>query len=201
MCGATPFLTERGMTMLNANPITRLFSVAVVVVIALSCNSDSTTGPKEKITVNDTRISGCGGFSDMNKRSSGEIPFSYDPASYCEAERLQWNYDSATGCLKLLNCRVLLDRYGEHTISAEMVNGVLTVRENDQPDKEQSRCRCECVYDFYIEIAGVPKGDVRLDLLMTVDDATTEKWSGTIGLDAGAGEITVIDVPLSSGCP
>jgi len=174
----------------------------VVGIVVLSCDSDSTTEPKVKISVNDTRISDCGGFKELLKRSADStIPFTRDPATYCEAEQLLWNYNSDTRQLKLMNARVYLNCCGDHEITAEMEEGILTVRENDQPEDGTGRCRCMCVYDFYIAIDGVSPGVTKLDLFLRVDDTTTKKWGGEIDLPEGYGEIIVVDKALESGCP
>lgn len=182
--------------------IFRIFSVFVSLFLFLfiiSCDSDSTVQTEDKIIINATQISGCGGFINESKRANYDIPITIDPSTYCNAERLHWFYDEYTKTLYIMNSRILLNCCGDHTINASLEKGVLSISENDQPPADGSgRCRCICVYDFLIEISEISSGVITMRIDLTVDDTTSNKWEGKVDLKEENGEIIIDDKALEN---
>ena len=179
----------------------RIFSIFMLLLLLLftiSCDSESPVQTPDEISVNASQISGCSGFSDAAKRMDTGIPFTRDPSTYCNAERLHWLYDENTRTLSVLNSRVLLNCCGDHTITASLEEDVLLITEDDQPESGTGRCRCVCVFDFFIEITGISPRIVTLRLDLTVDDTTVTKWEGKIDLGKGNGEIIIDDKALEN---
>ncbi|MBN1294432.1 MAG: hypothetical protein JXB48_21525 [Candidatus Latescibacteria bacterium] len=143
------------------------------------------------LTVKKSIVSECGGFDGAGEVESDTGLFKRSAAMASDTETLTWTYDPETNTLQLLNARVNLNCCGDHDISAVQENGVIIVREKDQPENGISRCRCMCDYDFYIEITGLSPGVIPLHLDMTVDYTTVTKWTGSIDLENMAGEIII----------
>ncbi|MCE5251333.1 hypothetical protein LLG96_14050 [bacterium] len=162
-----------------------------------SCDSDSPVSQIGEIETAGSQVSDCGGFDNMTKRSAGDIPFASDPQTYLDAEKLLWLYDESTGMLSLLDRRVNLNCCGEHAVTAELLDGVVLIREDDQPLDGTGRCKCMCTYDFFIEVTGVPETVITLRLDLTVDTTTVTKWEGDIDLRKGSGEIVIDSKPMS----
>jgi hypothetical protein len=140
-------------------------------------------------------LSECGGF--LGGGTGTTIPPPPDKATYCEAERILWNYDAATKTLGFLNARMMLNCCGIHTISAEFDGGTYVIRENDAPEMTPSgpaRCGCMCVFDYAADVSPVEGGVIKLEVHRHVTDqepALTMPWQGTIDLAAGSGELIV----------
>jgi len=173
----------------------------LIVLLILACDSQSPLQTTDNISIKDSRVSECGGFDSMAKRMGSDIFFTRDDSTYCDAERLQWLYDENTQTLEVMNTRVLLNCCGEHEITAVNDNSIIVIKENDQPVNGKGRCKCMCVYDFFIKISGISPGVITLKLDRTVDDTTLNKWEGKIGLGKGNGVIIIDDKPLAYGCP
>lgn len=146
------------------------------------CSSDSLVNSQDGFVNKNSRVSECGGFT------SASITVA-DPDTSV-TEKLIWNYDTKTRTLSLLNKRVNLNCCGQHSISAFREGGDIVISESDQP-LNGGRCRCMCLYEFYTEIAGLSAADVNLRLELKVDATLFIKWSGTILLAEGSGEITI----------
>ncbi len=174
------------------------FIISLLLFFTLSCDSESPVQTPDKISVNVSQISGCGGFTSAAKRMDSGIPFTIDPSTYCNAERLHWLYDESTRTLSVLNSRILLNCCGDHTITAALEEDVLLITEDDQPESGTGRCRCVCVFDFFIEITGISSRIVTLRLDLKVDDTTLTKWEGKIDLSKGSGEIIIDDNALEN---
>lgn len=160
--------------------------------VAVSCgDSDSGVSPQETLTINNAFVSECGGFQANEKASAGSIPFTRDITTYSDSERLQWQYEPKSKTLKLMNSRISLNCCGVRTITAAREDGTIVICENDQPEEGGGRCRCTCVFDFYIEVAGVAPKTQPVSLSLTIDDTTTEKWTGSIDLSEGSGEVVI----------
>ena len=178
-----------------------VFILSLTLSCVFTCNSKSPLREKENISITHTQVSGCGGFDNTSKRTDNTIPFIRDTSDYCNAEKLLWLYDTKESTLKALNSRILLNCCGEHDITAILEDGIITIKENDQPVDGTGRCRCECVFDFYIEMTGIPSGVVTVRLELTVDDTTVRKWDGTIDTRKEKGAIIIDDTPLTDNCP
>ena len=172
----------------------RIFIISLLLFFTLSCDSESPVQTPDKISVNVSQISGCGGFASAAKRMDSGIPFTRDPSTYCNAERLHWLYDENTRTLSFLNSRVLLNCCGDHAITAAFEDGTLVIAEDDQG----GLCDCECIFDFFVEITGIFYGIITLRLDLTVDDTTLTKWEGKIDLSKGSGEIIIDDNALEN---
>lgn len=181
--------------------IISFFVLLVIVLFTLACDSRSPLQTTDKISIEDSRVSECGGFDSMAKRTGSNIFFTRDASTYCNAEKLQWLYDENAQILKVMNSRVFLNCCGEHEITAVNDNSIIVIKENDQPVNGKGRCKCMCVYDFFIEISGISPGVITLKLDRTVDDTTLNKWEGKIDLGKGNGVIIIDDIPLDYGCP
>jgi len=200
MCSGTLLEIQLVSNMITVRPF-EMFMLLLIVLSSLSCNSRSPVQTADKIKVMDSRVSECGGFVSPEKRMDNNIPLTRDPSTYCDAEKLQWLYDENTLTLSVLNSRVLLNCCGEHDITASYENGAAIIAENDQPVNGTDRCRCMCVYDFFIEISGLSPGVITLKLDLTVDEDTRNKWEGTIDIREKNGEIIIDDKPLDNWCP
>ena len=177
------------------------FTLLLVGLCIQACDSRLPVQTTDNISVKDFSVSECGGFDSSTKRAASDILFTRDASTYCDAERLHWLYDENTHTLKVMNSRVLLNCCGEHEITAVNDNSIIVIKENDQPVNGKGRCRCMCVYDFFIEISGISQGEITLKLDMTVDDATLNKWEGEIDFGKGNGVIVIDDEPLDYECP
>lgn len=179
----------------------RFFVLPLLVLFIYACDSRSPVQTIDKISIKDFSVSECGGFESAAKRTVNDIPFARDASTYCNAERLQWLYDENTQTLKVMNSRVLLNCCGEHEITAINDNNIIVIKENDQPVNGEDRCRCMCVFDFFIEICGVKPDIITLKLELSVDDTTLNKWEGKVDLGQENGVIIIDDKPLEYGCP
>ena len=172
---------------------------ALLMLFLISCDSDSSIQTPDQIVVNITQISECGGFNNSTQRGEIDIPFTIDPFTYCDTEKLYWLYDENSTVLSLMNTRVLLNCCGDHAITASFEDDVLVITEDDQPPPDGSgRCRCECVFDFFIEVSGISTDVSTFKLDLTVDNTTRTKWEGNIDLEKGIGEIIIDDEALEN---
>jgi len=150
-------------------------------------------------------ISACGGF--VGGGSGAKIPPSPDPSTYCDAERLLWNYDAATRTLGLLDARVMLNCCGEHSIDVKVEDGVHVVTETDAPEKlpngDEARCGCMCVFDYAADVTPVEGSMLSMRVVRNVPDQTpavTVVWEGMLDLSAGAGEVVVSSASAEPWC-
>jgi hypothetical protein len=167
-----------------------------------SSGSGADPGPSLEVSPS---ISACGGF--VGSGSSMKIPPSPDPATYCDAERLLWNYDAAARTLGLLDARVQLNCCGQHSIDVEVVDGVHVVTETDAPEKlpdgDEARCNCMCVFDYAADVTPVDGSVISMRVLRNVTDQTpalTVVWEGTLDLSAGSGEVVVSSASAEPWC-
>ena len=142
----------------------------------------------------------CGGFGPE------ELSGMYDngEGGYCDAEVLAWSYDSETQVLRLLDQRILLNCCGDHDVTLDIVEGVYVFTEWDEPEGEGGRCNCMCVFDFAVEVTGVPEGELAINLLRVVSDdglgEPTELFVGTLDLAEGAGAEILDDTDVGAWC-
>ena len=167
------------------------------VLLLCVCDSDSPVGQISEIETAGSQVSDCGGFDNTTKRTVGDIPFESDPQTYLDAEKLLWLYDESTGTLSLLDRRVNLNCCGEHAVTAELKDGIILIREDDQPLDGTGRCKCMCNYDFFIEVTGLPERVITVQLDLMVDTTTATTWKGDIDLRKESGEIVVDSKPMS----
>ncbi len=146
----------------------------------------------------DYAVSDCGGFVSIRQ---GVLK---DNSDYCAAERLSWSYNSGTKELTLVNTRVLLNCCGEHTVDAWHEDGRIVVQERDEPEAEDLRCGCMCVYDFRAVLSDVEREAISLTLEREVTDdpaATGTVFQGTIDLTQGdSGVVVVSDEDVDIWC-
>ncbi|MBK9263987.1 MAG: hypothetical protein IPM54_29820 [Polyangiaceae bacterium] len=135
-------------------------------------------------------ISECGGFIN----SGAKIPMP-DAATYCDAERLLWNYDAATKTLGLTNARIMLNCCGDHSVNVTRDGDTLVFTEVDAPEAAAggARCHCMCVFDYAADIIPVESGSISIRVVRDVTDAPPSKiaWEGTIDTSAGEGEVII----------
>jgi len=156
-----------------------------------ACDSKSPVQTADDIGTVASAVSECGGFSGSARRSGEDIPFTLDPETYEDAERLLWQYDKKTAVLSVMNARVILNCCGDHAVSASQEKDTVIIAENDQPEDGSKRCRCLCAFDFFIELSGISPRVVPLKLTLTVDDSTWTKWQGDIDLAGESGDIII----------
>jgi hypothetical protein len=147
-------------------------------------------------------ISECGGF--IGGGSGTKIP-EVDPATYCDAERLLWNYDAATKTLGLINARMLLNCCGDHSIKVTRDGETVVFTEIDAPQASAggARCKCSCVFDYAADVSPVEAATTPLRIVRNVTDAqpaSTTVWEGTLDLAMGADEVIISAESLGTWC-
>jgi len=152
-----------------------------------SCGTDEDQNPDPNNNNNPGqttyKVSECGGFAQLGKS---------DAPGYCDANALDWFYDKATGKLKLMDKRVLLNCCGDHSVTVKQESGTFVITEIDAPEGN-GRCQCMCVYDFEVTFdAGVAPvgGMLPIELVRdTTDDNDPPKtvFSGKLDLSQGSG--------------
>jgi hypothetical protein len=147
-------------------------------------------------------ISECGGF--VAGGTGAKIP-QPDPATYCDAEKLLWNYDASTKTLGLTNSRITLNCCGDHSVRATKDGETLVFTEVDAPQASAggARCKCNCVFDYAADISTVdgPMASLRIVRNVTdADPATQIVWEGTLDLAPGAGEVVINTASADPWC-
>lgn len=143
-------------------------------------------------------VSECGGFVAMQKADDA----TFAPDDYCDAEVLDWAYDAATQSLALHDERVFLNCCGEHAMEVTYDHGLYVVRETDEPVEGAGRCDCMCVFDFHLDVSGVPDGIIALRLDRFVTESGEETvWEGTLDLTLESGRVVVDDTDVGMWCP
>jgi hypothetical protein len=138
-------------------------------------------------------ISECGGF--VAGGTGAKIP-QPDPATYCDAERILWNYDAATKTLGLTNARIQLNCCGDHSVKVSRDGDTVVFTEVDAPQAAAggARCKCNCVFDYAADVSTIETSATSLRIVRNVTDAQPAVktiWEGTLDLSAGAGEVVV----------
>ena len=178
---------------------TSIATIAVsLVIFALGCGDsedETNDGPNNEAFNQSQNISGCGGFRSVeNGLTVAEQALTVDDETYCDAEVLHWDYTEANQRLELLNTRMELNCCGTHTMTAQEVDGVLVITEQDAPEGEGMRCGCTCVFDFGLVLEGVDAGERPVRIVRHVtdrDDGPITVYDGTISLDDGFGAIVI----------
>jgi hypothetical protein len=158
----------------------------------LSCNTEGVCVLSDLIQAD--RISACGGFQ------AEDSPGSTD---YCAAEMLHWTYASDTQTLKLTDARVLLNCCGNHSFTVEEQNGVYVFTQTDAPDGGGVRCPCMCVFDFVIEVQGIPAGTIPICINRDVTDrpeSSSLVIETDLDLTQGSGSIVIDDTDVDPWC-
>lgn len=171
-------------------------ALLVTITTIAACGGDNTgntstgTNPPPSGFEVTPQISACGGFI----ASGAKIP-KPDPATYCDAERLLWNYDASTKTLGITNARILLNCCGDHSVEVSRTGDTIVFKEVDAPEAAAggTRCACECVFDYAADITSVEPGNISIRVLRNVTDAPPEAtvWEGMIDTSAGEGEVVV----------
>lgn len=155
-------------------------ALLLAALVSISCGDDSTVNDQGAITTANARVSDCGGFNDSLKRwASDDI-----------METVIWSYDAESKTLRILDAGVILNCCGDHAIEAQVSGTVITVSESDKKPKE-GRCRCECNYDFAVDITGLSVGEYTLIVKRTIDDESRVLVESAIDLSSPSGSISI----------
>ncbi len=162
-----------------------------------SCNTEGVCVAAKLLQAD--RISGCGGFQAEGSPLFGNP----DASDYCAAEMLHWNYDGQTQTLKLADARILLNCCGDHSFVVEEQDGVYVFTQTDAPEGGWGRCACMCVFDFTIEVQGVPAGTIPIRINREVTD--WPEGSGLVieadlDLTQGSGSILIDETDVGPWC-
>lgn len=172
------------------------FAMSFTGMMVMACGGGegggNTNPPAPDFTISPL-ISECGGF--VSGGTGAKIP-KPDPTTYCDAERLLWNYDAASKTLGLTNSRIQLNCCGDHSVKVHLDGETVVFTEMDAPQAATggARCHCSCVFDFASDVSTVEVGMTSLRIVRTVTDAnpsTTTVWEGMLDLSLGAGEVVV----------
>ena len=192
-----------------AKTITPIF---VALLLGACGTGDQDVDPTSDLIPQTFAVSKCGGFAaDSGKTYTKKLPL----LKYCDAEVLQWSYDSKTGGLKLSNNRIPLNCCGDRTMKIKESSGTYVLTETDKPEMittpqgtSGARCGCMCVFDMSVAAQKVPGGVVKVKLVRNVTDSSSgaqNVWSGKIDLSAGSGTVVVDQSPVpmdaSGVCP
>jgi hypothetical protein len=142
-------------------------------------------------------VSECGGFE-----SNGGSIFA-DPPEYCVAEVLHWMYEADTQLLKLADARVLLNCCGDHSMTMEVQAGVYVFTEWDAPEGGWGRCGCMCVFDYTIQVTGIPQEVINVRINRDVSDWPEETgmvWEGQLNLTEGSGFVVIDETDVGPWC-
>jgi uncharacterized secreted protein with C-terminal beta-propeller domain/predicted secreted protein len=128
-----------------------------------------------------SKVSECGGFTDTSETGKGRG----------KVESLTWKYDLRSKTVTFLNENVTLNCCGNRSVTVTWndEDKSYEIYENDKADVTAdgvvNRCKCECTYDFQVEVPDVAAGVIRVKLIRVI---TNEKpvsetvWTGTADL-------------------
>ncbi len=180
----------------------RITNFALLASLLVAC--DGSGNEPSNVIPQSYAISKCGGFET---RSTVTAPAPGTDSSYCDAERLSWKYERASGKLVLSNLRASLNCCGDRTMKLEERDGVYWVTETDEPQAivtgsgpTRARCMCSCVFDLSIEAQSIPEGEIEVKLARDVTDSGSGAqvlWSGKLDLAAGAGSVVLSTTPIA----
>jgi hypothetical protein len=144
-------------------------------------------------------VSECGGFKLTQSNTN------YQPASYCDAEVLEWTFEPKDGTLRFSNNRVLLNCCGDRKVTLKDVQGKLVINEVDAPEKSTgSRCHCMCVFDLAVQALKVPGGVVQVELHRSITDdvkgGPTKVFDGKLDLSKGSGTVVIDKADVGPWC-
>ncbi len=136
--------------------------------------------------------SACGGFAAQTSSTVWAV------GDYCDAEMFYWEYDSAAQSLSLANERILLNCCGEHSMTVVEEDGVYVVTERDAPEFSDARCGCMCVFDFSVDVQGIPLGTIPIRVVRNVtdnEDGPEVVLEESIDLGEGSGAFVIDPIP------
>jgi hypothetical protein len=182
---------------LKSVPAVGLFGLAF-----MACGGNE--GPDKPVADFDVApmLSECGGFAAGS--TSVMIP-EPEPATYCDAELLLWNYDAPSKTLSFNNSRIQLNCCGDHSVMANLEGATVVVTEVDAPQSSTggTRCKCNCVFDYAAQISPVENGPRPLRIVRNVTDSTPPTqivWEGSLDLSASSGEVTISTASADPWC-
>jgi hypothetical protein len=153
--------------------------------------------PSVVVPVQVAHLSECGGFAVTGGVAKADTAAD----DYCAAEVLRWRYDATAGSLSLSDDRILLNCCGDHGIGAVIEDGAYVVTETDDPLEGGVRCHCLCVFDFALDVEGVPLDAIPVRLLRDIGETgETGIWEGTLDLTAGTGEVILDETSADPWC-
>jgi hypothetical protein len=125
----------------------------------------------------------CGGFQAFSKQKASTPSFSIDSASYCEAERLWWQYDSTRNYLNFLHARVVLNCAAKLSITAQIDGDTIILNETDTRSAGV-QAGCACSFDTYLEVPNVKPGAVFVNISSKTFSIDTKAGKGVFVLDS-----------------
>lgn len=139
-------------------------------------------------------ISDCGGFG-----ANGGILLG-DPAAYCDAEVLHWQYDRPGQALTMTDARIMLNCCGDRSMVMAQDGNAFLITEKDGG----TRCHCgECAFDFTLEASGIAGGVITLGILRDISDsghAPQTVFEGSLDLSLSAGTVVLDESDASTWC-
>lgn len=168
-------------------------------------SSNNTGGGGSGAAANDFTVapllSDCGGFVAAGTAPKVPQP---DPATYCDAERLLWNYDAGSKTLALTNSRIVLNCCGDHSVQVTRDGETVVFTETDAPKGGPggTRCKCECVFDYAADVSPLDAGMTALRIVRNVTDNPPAKtvWEGMLDLSMTTGDVVVTTDTAAPWC-
>jgi len=162
-----------------------LLAAAFIITCNRSAVDDNTDDDETgAVVVSEALVSECGGFSaEKSTRSAAD-----------STETMTWEYEASSKTLRFHHAALMLNCCGVHTVDAWFEDGMVGIEENDQP-AEGGRCKCICPFDFNVTLTGIEQDSVEVSILLTIDDDTTEHWTGTIDCAQGSGTVVIKNPP------
>ncbi len=152
--------------------------------MAISCNNK----PIERYT---GTVSGCGGFQQFSKQAANADKITIDSTSYCEAERLWWQYESTRECLKFLHARIVANCAAKLSISAEKDGDTISLDETDAETYTNGKALCACCFDTYLDVPNVTPGAVYVNISSKTFLIHTSAKQGVFVLDSTLDSICI----------
>jgi hypothetical protein len=128
--------------------------------------------------------SSCDGFRAFSNKIAETPSFIIDSASYCEAERLWWQYDSIQDYLSFLHTRINLNCAAKLTITAQVDGNTITFNETDTASDIGGQATCNCCFDTYLEIQRIQSGIFLLNISSKTFSINTKDMKGFFVLDS-----------------
>jgi len=169
------------------------YTILIMTFLSMTISGCYSSGGEENIA-SEASVSECGGFSSTQaKLISDDDALG---ALQCGDETLQWQYDTESDQVKLLNSFVWLNCCGEHSIKViyNEDSDIYFIKETDKPENDGGRCDCMCSFDFSTGFPafGAEKIKIRLTREVTdADDAPLDIYEGELDLSEESGEISV----------
>lgn len=152
------------------------FGIILLAILIINCEN-----------LKDERIKGevslCQGFGGLAKKGITEPSLSIDPASYCAAEQLLWEYDKISSTLRLLHTRQIRNCASKLSVEAIVNENDITVVESDNRDPNIS-AGCDCPFDTYVEVPDVTSELIRVNYSKKSSVIQLKEVKGSIILDS-----------------